>query len=498
MIMLASESQNLLPVLEMAEAVFRGPVSQSPPPGRDRLAQRAARLSARIRFALDEPDALRDIRVLTGDLHDAAGLDSLLLHVLDGALSLTEADFGTLHLRDPVTGSLWLVTQSGFGQEFLDYFAVVQHGDRESAPGRAAEGCAQAVIADVNTDAAFAPHRAIAAAAGFRAVQSTPLADYSGRLVGVVSTYFARQYLPAARQLRMMELYGDVAGEVVARRLGVAAGGDGDDPVGQALFTAMLDREDGGRTQHLASVPEPADDGHARDSHPAPWSALPEDVMSQFANNIVGQLSSVEVSLESARSIVGDGPAGEHIASATGEIDRVIHDIRTVIFSLAADAENYIPERWPPLPERRRGGTAELLDWVMNSMLGIGVALQAAAGQPPGTVGQDLLEAGRSIDEMAQVIRDHMDGERATSGLAGGPQLDGQEGTADHAGLQRRMARTARSLQLSAAGVAALLEQQSTLSSEPLRLDYATEIKRWRAFADQAEQIAGRWEQQAP
>ena len=44
---------------------------------------------------------------------------------------------------------------------------------------------AQLVISDVTTDPGFGPHREIAAASGFRAVQSTPLIDEAGRLVGV-------------------------------------------------------------------------------------------------------------------------------------------------------------------------------------------------------------------------------------------------------------------------------------------------------------------------
>jgi hypothetical protein len=57
------------------------------------------------------------------------------------------------------------------------------------------------------------------------------------------------------------------------------------------------------------------------------------------------------------------------------------------------------------------------------------------------------------------------------------------------------MARTARALQAAAADYAALLEQKADLTRKPGRMDYPAEIKRWRAFADQAEQMAKRWEQ---
>jgi len=57
------------------------------------------------------------------------------------------------------------------------------------------------------------------------------------------------------------------------------------------------------------------------------------------------------------------------------------------------------------------------------------------------------------------------------------------------------MARTARALQVNALNAAALLERQADRARPPVRLDYPTEIKRWLDFADQAEQMAKRWEQ---
>ena len=336
--MLANKSQNLLPLLERAGAVYKGPAGQLPPIGREAFARRAGQLASYVRFGLDEPTAMRRLHGLTGELHDADRLESLLPRVLEGALSLIGADFGNIQLRDPVTGSLWLVTESGFSREFLDYFAEVHDGG--SACGRAAQACAQAVITDVNGDADFAPHRDIAAAAGFRAVQSTPLTDYAGRLIGMVSTHFVRPYQPPARDLRIMELYGDFAGEAVARHLGVPAGDGLGDPVGQAVISALLDPGDG-HALHAAVRPGPADGRGAREGLPGhghqPESL--EEVMSRFAGDVVNRLYSAGLSLESARSIVGDGPAGDRVAAATGELDRTIRDIRAIMFSLAADRE---------------------------------------------------------------------------------------------------------------------------------------------------------------
>ena len=492
--MVAGESRNLLPVLEMAEAVYKGSAGQLPPVSPERLAQRAAHLAAGVRFALAEPEALRRLHAVTADLHQAPGLDALLPRLLDRALSLMAADFGTLQLLDPVTGSLWLVTQSGFGPQFLDHFAVMDGG---SAGGSAAHAGAQTVIADVTTDVGFAPHRRIADAAGVRAVQSTPLADYGGHLIGVVSTHFARPYRPPPRDLQIMALYGDFAGEALARHLGVPAGDGLGDQVGRAVIAALLAPGDS-QPPDPAILSGPADAQVGREGRPAPRSASLEDAMSGFAREVVKRLFSVGLSLDSAGSIVGDGPAGDRVAAATAEVDRMIRDIRTIMFSLAADARDHSPQRWPLPPGRHAGRTGELLDWVATSIFQAGGALQAATDLSRDAAGPHITEALRRLDEVAQVIRDHLFAGRAQPGPARAPALGGQERpapTADRAALQARMAHTARSLQVTAAEAAALLEQQADRTRQPARVDYPTEIKRWRAFADEAGRMAKRWEQ---
>ena len=102
----------------------------------------------------------------------------------------------------------------GFDPDFVRYFSVVDDGS--SACGRAAAERAQTVIADVEGEEAFAPHRDIAAASGFRAVQSTPLMDAEGRLVGMISTHFRRPHRPSDLTLRLMEWYADLVGTAIA------------------------------------------------------------------------------------------------------------------------------------------------------------------------------------------------------------------------------------------------------------------------------------------
>ena len=61
--------------------------------------------------------------------------------------------------------------------------------------------------------------------------------------------------------------------------------------------------------------------------------------------------------------------------------------------------------------------------------------------------------------------------------------------------LQQRVAQTAHALHYAAADTAALLQQRADILGQPARIDYPTEIKQWRVLADQAGQMAHRWEQ---
>ena len=140
-------------------------------------------------------------------------LEPLLEEVLNATIELQNADFGNVQLYNPYTQALEIVAQRGFQQDFLDYFSSV----REDLPcGRALQRRERVIIEDVETDTAFEPHRQIAAA-GFRAMQSTPLFSRSGEPLGMLSTHFRQPHRPSERDLRLTDLYIVQAAELIER-----------------------------------------------------------------------------------------------------------------------------------------------------------------------------------------------------------------------------------------------------------------------------------------
>ena len=204
-------------VLEHSEAALYQSARRLRECGQEDWARQAERFASWARFNLDEPAVARQLYLAAAGLRGIRQLEPLACHALETVLSLARAEQGNVQVADPASGALRIVAQHGFGQEFLDHFAVVD--DDRSACGRAARHGAQLAITDVVTDPAFLPHREVAAASGFRAVQSTPLIDMAGRVVGVVSTHYPRPYDPPARDMRIIRRYADLLGQILASSL---------------------------------------------------------------------------------------------------------------------------------------------------------------------------------------------------------------------------------------------------------------------------------------
>jgi PAS domain S-box-containing protein len=143
-------------------------------------------------------------------------LQPLLEEVLDATIELLNADFGNIQLFNQQSKALEIVAHRGFKQDFLDHFSNVN--EESAACGRAMRQGGRVIIEDVNADPSFAPHRHIAAAAGFRAVQSTPLFSRSDEVLGMISSHFRQPHRPSEHELRFIDLYAHLAAEFIERQ----------------------------------------------------------------------------------------------------------------------------------------------------------------------------------------------------------------------------------------------------------------------------------------
>jgi len=177
-------------------------------------------------------------------------------------------------------------------------------------------------------------------------------------------------------------------------------------------------------------------------------------------------------------------------------------DLEAAVAAPADSGRLHCGEESPAEDRAARGGG--LLGLTAETIVSAGAIVQAATGPPPGVTAPLITEAHRRLDEAVREICNHLLAERDHDdgpGLAGPPSPVPRQRSASamtrSALLQRHIAQTARAVQVTAADTAALLEQRADFLSWHAHLDYPTEIKQWRVLADQAGQIAERWQQQS-
>ena len=141
-----------------------------------------------------------------------AGLNEMLL----AAIELLGGDMGNIQLLDPGKGALVIAAQKGFQQPFLDFFRTVSTDD-DSACGRTLRTGARTIIEDIDADAGYAPYRAVAHEAGYRAVQSTPLMARDGKPLGMLSTHFKAVHRPTEHEFQLLDLYARQAADFIER-----------------------------------------------------------------------------------------------------------------------------------------------------------------------------------------------------------------------------------------------------------------------------------------
>jgi len=144
----------------------------------------------------------------------------------------------------------------------------------------------------------------------------------------------------------------------------------------------------------------------------------------------------------------------------------------------------------------------ELLHWATASMVEAGLILQAAIDLPPDVTAQRVTEALRRLNDAVREVRDYLFAERdqgvgpVAAWRPPGHVLERSARAVERSELlQRHVAQTAQALHSAAADTAALLERREGLRGQPGRINYPTEIKRWRSLADQARHMAEHWEQ---
>jgi PAS domain S-box-containing protein len=177
--------------------------------------------ASRERFAADLADSAR-LQEVSTRLVPAGDATSLLLEIVDVAISITRADMGSIQLLDRTAGQLRIVASRGFDAPFLTYFETVpcRRGGVRGRHGKPH----RIVIEEVSSTRVLGREAlAVILAAGVRSLQSTPLIARSGRLVGILSTHYRERRVPTDRDLHRLDQLARQAADWIERTEAEAA-----------------------------------------------------------------------------------------------------------------------------------------------------------------------------------------------------------------------------------------------------------------------------------
>ncbi|HKU62888.1 MAG TPA: response regulator [Gemmatimonadales bacterium] len=190
--------------------------------GRSRVEAALRTSEAQLAAELADARRLQQVSSLLIKPGDGAALPE---QILDAAMTLTAADFGSVQLLD-ADGRLDLVAWRNFHPESAEFWRKVSVGSG-TVCGAALRRGERVIVTDVETDEAEAllgaedvRHFRIS---GIRAIQSTPLVTREGRLVGMFSTQWRHTHVPDERQLRLIDILGRQAADFLERRHATAA-----------------------------------------------------------------------------------------------------------------------------------------------------------------------------------------------------------------------------------------------------------------------------------
>jgi len=134
--------------------------------------------------------------------------------VLQEARAITGTFMGNVQLMNWRDGALTIAAQSGFEDEFLNFFRRVGL-DCGSVCALALSRRADVSVEDVRHDDGCLPYGGIFARAGVRAVHSVPLITNGDALVGMLSVHFSERMKLNAVQVAAMRDFATLAADKI-------------------------------------------------------------------------------------------------------------------------------------------------------------------------------------------------------------------------------------------------------------------------------------------
>lgn len=168
-----------------------------------------------------EVEDLKLIHGLSLRLAETDALADILLDVLSTAAALVDARLGSVQLLMP-NGKLGMMGQVGFGDGIFEKFATVGLEDCSTC-AVALQRRARVVVRDLRADSSFTEIASALRTYGAVSAVSTPVKDKAGNVLAMFSVYWLDTHEPDERELRALDLCGELAGRHVERSVAAKA-----------------------------------------------------------------------------------------------------------------------------------------------------------------------------------------------------------------------------------------------------------------------------------
>jgi PAS domain S-box-containing protein len=138
-----------------------------------------------------------------------------LREILHAALLAVGSEKGLLSFVTEDGGGLRVGVSEGFGEEFVRSLGFIARG--AGACGAAYQRRARVLVRDADTDVLFLGMHDAVHLGRFKAVHSVPLIARGGAVLGVLSAHFVRRHDADSREMRLLDLYAQMAVEFIER-----------------------------------------------------------------------------------------------------------------------------------------------------------------------------------------------------------------------------------------------------------------------------------------
>ncbi|HEY1231791.1 MAG TPA: PAS domain S-box protein [Candidatus Binatia bacterium] len=153
-----------------------------------------------------EIEALNRLYRLSAQLLRPTELKPAMELILEGSMEILGAVMGDVQIYDASARTMKILAHRGFEQEYIDRLQQMPL-DHDSPCGRAMASGSRVIVEDMESYPSSPCLRTMAAEAGYRGMQCTPLISRDGVLLGIVSTQFQKSHRPSEHELRLLDLY---------------------------------------------------------------------------------------------------------------------------------------------------------------------------------------------------------------------------------------------------------------------------------------------------